>query len=158
MSSEVQQVGALWMPGSFRMTLSSLNLPCHHSCLCNVCCPVSRRLGGDWGAWGAQVVGFFVVEDRVQRGAAGLAAGPALDAGWESACAALKAPLDAAFEALPAAAPMLALKNFVALACTALGAPSRQLRVRGSGGEDTESFGRPHSCCTAPMNSSAHEE
>lgn len=38
----------------------------------------------------AQVVGFFVVEDRVQRGAAGLAAGAAMDAGWESAVAALK--------------------------------------------------------------------
>ncbi len=68
-----------------------------------------------------QVVGFFVVEDRVQRGTAGLAAGAALDAGWESAVAALKAPLDAAFEALPAAAPLLALKDHVFLACTALG-------------------------------------
>lgn len=57
----------------------------------------------------------------MQRGAAGLAAGVALDAGWESAVAALKAPLDAAFEALPAAAPLLALKDYLFLACTALG-------------------------------------
>ena len=31
-----------------------------------------------------------MVEDRVQRGAAGLAAGAAMDAGWELAVAALK--------------------------------------------------------------------
>lgn len=62
-----------------------------------------------------------MVEDRVQRGAAGFAAGAALDAGWESAVAALKAPLDATFEALPAAAPLLALKDYVFLACSALG-------------------------------------
>lgn len=42
-----------------------------------------------------QVVGFFMVEDRVQRGAAGLAAGAAMDAGWELAVAALKVWLGA---------------------------------------------------------------
>lgn len=33
----------------------------------------------------------------------------------------MQAPLDATFEALPAAAPLLALKDYVFLACSALG-------------------------------------
>lgn len=68
------------------------------------------------------MVGFFIVEDRVQRSAEALAAGGSGDAGWESAVAVLKAPLDAAFEALQSAPPLLALKDFMSLACTSLGA------------------------------------
>ena len=47
----------------------------------------------------------------MQRRWRGLAEG---GAGWEWAAAALKAPLDAAFEALQAPEPLLALKDYVA--------------------------------------------
>ena len=71
-----------------------------------------------------QLVGFFIVEDRVQRGAEELTLGLQLDAGWESAAACLKAALEGAFGAgTAAAASLLAVKHFVLLACDALGAP-----------------------------------
>jgi hypothetical protein len=53
-----------------------------------VVCPGKQNV--NTAALPCQVVGFFMVEDRVQRGAAGLAAGAAMDAGWELAVAALK--------------------------------------------------------------------
>ena len=69
-----------------------------------------------------QVVGFFIVEDQVHRTAGAISAAGGGDGGWEAAMAVLKEPLDAAFEALQQAAPLLALKEFVSLACTSLGA------------------------------------
>ncbi len=67
-----------------------------------------------------QVVGFFIVEDRVQR-AADMAVGMQLGAGWEAAVACLKATLESAFESMTSAESLLAVKDFVLLVCTALG-------------------------------------
>lgn len=71
---------------------------------------------------GAQLVGFFIVEDRVQRGAEDLTLGLQLDAGWESGAATLKALLEGAFESAAAAPQLLEVKDFVLLVCSALGA------------------------------------
>ena len=73
------------------------------------------------------MVGFFIVEDRVQRGADDITVGLQLDAGWETAVACLKAVLETAFEGLASAASLLAVKDFMLLVCNALGA----LRCRG---------------------------
>ena len=70
-----------------------------------------------------QVVGFFIVEDRVQR-AADMAVGMQLGAGWEAAVACLKATLESAFESMTSAESLLAVKDFVLLVCTALGSHS----------------------------------
>lgn len=70
---------------------------------------------------GVQVVGFFVVEDRVQRGAEGLTLGLQLDGAWESAAAALKALLEGAFQSGASAPQLLQLKDAVLLGCSALG-------------------------------------
>ena len=70
-----------------------------------------------------QVVGFFIVEDRVQR-AADMAVGLQLGAGWEAAVACLKATLESAFESMTSAESLIAVKDFVLLVCTALGGPS----------------------------------
>ncbi len=99
------------------------------ACVVSICdCLVSGRQTRP-ATWlrEMQVVGFFVVEDRVQRSAAALAGPGGRGAGWEWAAAALKMPLDAAFEALQASEPLLALKDYVALACTTLGVPHARL-------------------------------
>jgi len=67
-------------------------------------------------------VGFFIVEDRVQR-AADMAVGLQLGAGWEAAVACLKATLESAFESMTSAESLIAVKDFVLLVCTALGVP-----------------------------------
>jgi hypothetical protein len=69
-----------------------------------------------------QMVGFFVVEDRVQRSRQDVAMGLGVDAGWEGAIACLKSALEAAFDSLRSPSVMLAIKDFVLLACNALGA------------------------------------
>ncbi len=71
-----------------------------------------------------QVVGFFIVEDRVQR-AADMAVGLQLGAGWEAAVACLKATLESAFESMTSAESLIAVKDFVLLVCTALGVPQQ---------------------------------
>ena len=58
----------------------------------------------------------------MQRGAEELTSGLQLDAGWESASACLKAALEGAFSGGTDSATLLAAKDFVLLACTALGA------------------------------------
>ena len=68
-----------------------------------------------------QLVGFFLVEDRVQRGAEALTRGLQLDGAWESAAAALKALLEAAFQSGASAPHLLQLKDAVLRACSALG-------------------------------------
>lgn len=58
----------------------------------------------------------------MQRGAEELTSGLQLDAGWESASACLKAALEGAFSGGTVSATLLAAKDFVLLACSALGA------------------------------------
>lgn len=57
----------------------------------------------------------------MQRGVEELTSGLQLDAGWESASACLKAALEGAFSGGTVPATLLAAKDFVLLACTALG-------------------------------------
>ena len=68
-----------------------------------------------------QVVGYFLVEDRVQQSAPELGLGPQVDAAWEAAVKALKGLLESAFEGATAAAAMLTVKDFMLLLCLALG-------------------------------------
>ena len=58
-----------------------------------------------------QIVGYFLVEDRVQQAAPELGLGTAADAAWEAAVAALKAQLEGAFEGATAAAAMLTVRR-----------------------------------------------
>ena len=74
-------------------------------------------------------MGFFIVEDRVQR-AADMAVGLQLGAGWEAAVACLKATLESAFESMTSAELLIAVKDFVLLVCTALGMPNTLLAIR----------------------------
>ncbi|KAK9819680.1 hypothetical protein WJX72_001042 [[Myrmecia] bisecta] len=69
----------------------------------------------------SQIVGYFIVEDRVQRSAADMAVGVQVDAGWETAVACLKGVLEASFDNITIAPAMLALKDFMMLVCSALG-------------------------------------
>ena len=68
-----------------------------------------------------QIVGFFLVEDRVQRSNQDAASPVQVDAGWESAIACLKTVLEGGFETVAAAALMLAVKDFMLLVCSSLG-------------------------------------
>ena len=68
-----------------------------------------------------QIIGFFLVEDRVQRSNQDAASPVQVDAGWESAIACLKTVLEGGFETVAAAALMLAVKDFMLLVCSSLG-------------------------------------
>ena len=68
-----------------------------------------------------QIVGFFLVEDRVQRSNQDAASPVQVDASWESAIACLKTVLEGGFETVAAAALMLAVKDFMLLVCSSLG-------------------------------------
>lgn len=86
-----------------------------------------------WTADGAQIVGFFVVEERVQAGCGqvgqgegqGPGEGPGegwqLKSGWEAALASLKGRLQAACAAFSDCTSLRKLKDFALLSCTALG-------------------------------------
>lgn len=69
-----------------------------------------------------QVVGFFIVEERVQAsfGEEG-GEGWQGSSGWEAAQASLKSQLEAACAAFQDPAPLRSLKDFTLLSCTALG-------------------------------------
>ncbi|BDA50846.1 Exocyst complex component 6B [Coccomyxa sp. Obi] len=69
----------------------------------------------------AQLAGFFIIEDRVQRRCHALCAGAQADAGWETAVAVLKTVLNIAFDTTTSAGAMLRMKDFVLLVCSALG-------------------------------------
>ncbi|GAB4817780.1 hypothetical protein N2152v2_004826 [Parachlorella kessleri] len=72
------------------------------------------------------IVGYFLVEERVQRSTAGIAGVEGLDispqvgAAWERAVAVLKGVLEGAFQGATAAAAMLTVKDFMLLVCLAL--------------------------------------
>ena len=70
-----------------------------------------------------QIVGFFIVEERVQAGCDGGEEGEGwqLNSGWEAALASLKGRLQAACAAFPDFASLRRLKDFALLSCTALG-------------------------------------
>eukprot|EP00887_Chlorella_sp_A99_P005321 scaffold1.g5321.t1 len=90
-------------------------------------------------AYLTQVVGYFLVEDRVQQSAQELELGPQtaerprvprppppppppkVDGAWEAAVKTLKGLLESAFEGASAAAAMLTVKDFMLLVCLALG-------------------------------------
>ena len=84
-----------------------------------------------WTADGAQIVGFFIVEERVQAGCGqvgqGQGSGEArgegwqLNSGWEAALASLKGRLQAACAAFSDCNSLRKLKDFALLSCTALG-------------------------------------
>ena len=75
----------------------------------------------------SQLVGYFLIEDRVQRQAGEqLDIAAQVDAAWECAVAALKALLEPAFQGATAAAAMLTVKDFLLLVCPALGEPRRR--------------------------------
>ncbi|KAA6419827.1 MAG: putative exocyst complex component 6-like [Trebouxia sp. A1-2] len=69
----------------------------------------------------AQIVGFFIVEERVQAGCGEVGEGWQLNSGWEAAVATLKARLESACASFQDPAPLLSLKDFTLLGCTALG-------------------------------------
>lgn len=68
-----------------------------------------------------QIVGFFIVEERVQAGCGEVGEGWQLNSGWEAAVATLKARLESACASFQDPAPLLSLKDFTLLGCTALG-------------------------------------
>ncbi|KAL3133292.1 hypothetical protein ABBQ38_007172 [Trebouxia sp. C0009 RCD-2024] len=71
----------------------------------------------------AQIVGFFIVEERVQAGCGGGGEGEGwqLNSGWEAALASLKGRLQTACAALPDFTSLRKLNVFALLSCTALG-------------------------------------
>ncbi|PRW58081.1 exocyst complex component SEC15A [Chlorella sorokiniana] len=76
-------------------------------------------------AYLTQLVGFFLVEDAVQRqagsgGEQGLDVVAQVDAAWDAAVVALKRVLEPAFSGATAAAQMLTVKDFLLLSCLAL--------------------------------------
>ena len=93
-----------------------------------------------WTADGAQIVGFFIVEERVQAGCGqvgqgegqGPGEGPGegwqLNSGWEAALASLKGRLQAACAAFSECTSLHKLKDFALLSCTALGRPDYLLQ------------------------------
>lgn len=86
-----------------------------------------------WTTGGAQIVGFFIVEERVQAGCGqvgqgegqgpgeGAAEGWQLNSGWEAALAILRGRLQAACAAFPDCDSLRKIKDFALLSCTALG-------------------------------------
>lgn len=70
-----------------------------------------------------QIVGFFIVEERVQAGCGGGGEGEGwqLNSGWEAALASLKGRLQTACAALPDFTSLRKLNVFALLSCTALG-------------------------------------
>ena len=86
-----------------------------------------------WTVDGMQVVGFFIVEERVQAGCGqvgqgegqgpgeGAGEGWQLNSGWEAALASLRGRLQAACAAFPDCNSLRKLKDFALLSCTALG-------------------------------------
>ena len=69
-----------------------------------------------------QIVGFFIVEERVQAGCGEVGEGWQLNSGWEAALAGLKTRLEAACASFQDPTPLRTLKDFTLLSCTALGA------------------------------------
>lgn len=69
-----------------------------------------------------QIVGFFIVEERMQAsfGDEGVE-GWQGSSGWEAAQASLKSQLEAACAAIQEPAPLRSLKDFALLSCIALG-------------------------------------
>ncbi len=68
-----------------------------------------------------QIVGFFIVEERVQAGCGEVGEGWQLNSGWEAAVATLKARLETACASFQDPVPLRSLKDFTLLSCTALG-------------------------------------
>ena len=72
-----------------------------------------------------QIVGFFIVEERVQAGCGGVGEGEGegwqLNSGWEAALASLKGRLEAACAGFADFTSIHKLKDFALLSCTALG-------------------------------------
>lgn len=68
-----------------------------------------------------QIVGFFIIEERVQAGCGEVGEGWQLNSGWEAAQASLKSRLEIACSTLPDPDPLRRLKDFAVLGCTALG-------------------------------------
>ena len=73
---------------------------------------------------GMQIVGFFIVEERVQAGCGEVGEGWQLTSGWEAALASLKTRLEAACSTLPDPDSLSKLKEFAVLSCTVLGMPA----------------------------------
>ena len=73
---------------------------------------------------GLQIVGFFIVEERVQAGYGDSGEGWQVNTGWEAAQAALKGRLEAACASYQEHALLRSLKDYALLSCTALGGPS----------------------------------
>ena len=69
-----------------------------------------------------QVVGFFMVEERVQAGCGEAGQGWQLNSSWESALANLKGRLEAACASYQDPVSIRSLKDFTLLSCSALGA------------------------------------
>jgi len=69
-----------------------------------------------------QIVGFFIVEERVQAGCGEVGEGWQLNSGWEAAVATLKTRLETACASFQDPAPLRSLKDFTLLSCTALSA------------------------------------
>ncbi|GMH45381.1 hypothetical protein BSKO_13338 [Bryopsis sp. KO-2023] len=79
----------------------------------------------------AQVTGFFIIEDNVQRMTEDLIDQHEVDALWEMATATLKSVVDSAFESMNSAAAMLLVKDFLLLVCSGLsksGYPAANLK------------------------------
>ncbi|KAK9853125.1 hypothetical protein WJX84_006750 [Apatococcus fuscideae] len=69
----------------------------------------------------AQLVGFFVVEERVQRSAPDLASSSQVDVSWESAVACIKSAVESGLDAITTPLPLLYIKDFLLLCCSTLG-------------------------------------
>jgi len=69
-----------------------------------------------------QVVGFFLIEDRVLRTSDGITSPSAVDALWETALSQIKVALEGAYERLGDPNALLLVKDFVHLVCRALAA------------------------------------
>ncbi|KAK9838880.1 hypothetical protein WJX74_005121 [Apatococcus lobatus] len=69
----------------------------------------------------AQLVGFFVVEERVQRSAPDLASSSQVDVSWDAAVACIKSAVESGLDAITIPLPMLYIKDFLLLCCSTLG-------------------------------------
>lgn len=95
---------------------------CVVSCMAVVCDPHPWHLSCTMhSGFCLQIVGFFIVEERVQAGCGEVGEGWQLNSGWEAALAGLKTRLEAACASFQDPTPLRALKDFTLLSCTALG-------------------------------------
>ena len=91
-----------------------------------------------------QIVGFFIIEERVQAVCGEVGEGWQLNSGWEAAQASLKSRLEGACSSLPDPDPLRRLKDFMVLTCTALGLHTH-LR-------STKQLDPGHLCCQAKQH------